>query len=137
MRHILDTGVLIAGSPLTSDGAAITAITLAELEFGVVRAAQRGDGSVLTRMRNLERARAIFGQGLPFGGETAPHFGRVVEAELGAGRNPRARLADLMIAAIALQHGAALLTTNPADFAALVGLIEVVGVTQQSEAPGP
>lgn len=48
---------------------------------------------------------------------------------MAAGRQPRARALDLLIAATALAHGARLYTRNPGDLAGLDGLVEIVSVT--------
>jgi predicted nucleic acid-binding protein len=45
-----------------------------------------------------------------------------------AGGKPRSRLADLLIAAVALAEAMPLLTRNPADFTGLDGLVDVVEV---------
>ncbi len=52
----------------------------------------------------------------------------VCAAVLAAGRTPRRRVADLMIASVAAANGLPLYTTNPGDFAGLDGLITVVDV---------
>jgi predicted nucleic acid-binding protein len=49
---------------------------------------------------------------------------------VGAGRNPRKRALDLMIAATAGAEGLSLYTTNPADYEGLEHLISVVPVTR-------
>jgi predicted nucleic acid-binding protein len=48
---------------------------------------------------------------------------------IGAGRKPRRRVADLMIAAIAVAGDLPLFTTNPDDFEGLDDLLTVVPVT--------
>ncbi len=65
---------------------------------------------------------------MPFDTETARAFGRVTAAVIAAGRQPRRRTADMMIAATALAEGLPLFTTNPADFTGLDQLISVVPV---------
>ena len=45
---------------------------------------------------------------------------------LAGGREVRGRAIDLMIAATAAAHGAAVITRNPDDFAGLDGLIPVI-----------
>lgn len=49
---------------------------------------------------------------------------------ISAGRKPRRRVADLMIAAIAVAEGLPLFTTNPDDFKGLDELLTVVPVTR-------
>jgi predicted nucleic acid-binding protein len=52
----------------------------------------------------------------------------VSAAVLAAGRKPRGRLADLMIASIAMVNRLALYTTNPDDFTGFDELLVVVAV---------
>jgi hypothetical protein len=52
-------------------------------------------------------------------------FGRVTAAVIAAGRKPRGRAVDLMIAASAIAEGLPLYTTNPADFTGLDALIRI------------
>ncbi|MFI0943224.1 hypothetical protein [Streptomyces sp. NPDC021020] len=62
--------------------------------------------------------------------EAARIYGRVCAAVIGAGRKPRRRVADLMIAAIAIAEGLPLFTTNPDDYKGLDGLLTVVPVAR-------
>jgi hypothetical protein len=75
----------------------------------------------------LQRAESEFDP-LPFDAEAARAFGRVAAAVLAAGRKPRARTADLMIASVAIANRLPLYTTNPDDFAGLDTLVTVVAV---------
>ncbi|WFE26647.1 hypothetical protein O7623_25670 [Solwaraspora sp. WMMD791] len=52
-------------------------------------------------------------------------YGMICAAVLGAGRKPRRRLADLMIASVAVANGLPLYTTNPDDFIGLTNLVDV------------
>jgi len=63
-----------------------------------------------------------------FGTDAARRFGRMSAAVFAAGRTPRRRVADLMIAATAAAEGLALYTTNPDDFLGLDGLVAVVTI---------
>lgn len=65
---------------------------------------------------------------IPFGAEAARAFGRLTAAVRDAGRAPRRRIADLMIAAVAAVEGLPLYTTNPQDFRGLEATIELVPV---------
>jgi hypothetical protein len=56
---------------------------------------------------------------VPFDAEAARLFGRVTATAVAAGRKPRRRVADLMIAATAMAEGLPLFTSNPDDFAGL------------------
>ncbi len=67
---------------------------------------------------------------IPFGAEAARAYGQVVAAVITAGRKPRRRIADLMIASIAVAEELPLFTTNPGDYPGLGELLTVVPVTR-------
>jgi hypothetical protein len=69
---------------------------------------------------------------IPFGAGAARIFGRVTAAVIAGGRKPRRRMADLMIAAIAIAEELPLFTTSPDDFAGLETLLTVVPVTRMA-----
>lgn len=54
---------------------------------------------------------------------------------ISAGRKPRGRTADLMIASIAAANRLPLFTTNPADFAGLEAVVTVVPVAVPRSTP--
>ena len=62
--------------------------------------------------------------------DAARAYGRVTAAVIAAGRKPRRRAADLMIAATAIVAGLPLYTTNPDDFTGLDHLVTVIPVTR-------
>jgi toxin FitB len=103
----------------------ITAVTMAELHHGVARA--RDDASRASRTEKLGAAIAEF-EPLPFDGRAAARYGSLVALTLAAGRDPRPRRMDLMIAAIASCRGLPLFTRNAKDFGGLGDLVEVVAV---------
>lgn len=126
MRAILDTSVVIAGDvgPLAGE-LAISSATLAELHFGVLVA---GDPAVRAeRLRRLSLLQRRF-DALPIDDAVAASYGRIAAAVVAAGRPPRARTMDLMIAATAHAHSARVYTRNAADFAGMDDLVEVVPV---------
>jgi predicted nucleic acid-binding protein len=115
---------------------AITAITLAELSAGpheVRRNDEQNDydehAERARRLDVLQRAENEF-DAIPFGAEAARIYGRVTAAVITAGRKPRRRIADLMIASIAIAEDLPLFTTNPGDFAGLDHLLMLVPVTR-------
>jgi hypothetical protein len=63
--------------------------------------------------------------------------GRVCAAVVSADRKPRRRVADLMIAAVAIAQDLSLYTTSPDDFAGLDGLLAIAPVTRPSTGPPP
>jgi len=62
----------------------------------------------------------------PFDAEAARIDGRVTAAVIAAGRKPRRRTADVMIAATAIAEDLPLFTTSPADFAGLDALLRII-----------
>jgi predicted nucleic acid-binding protein len=126
---ILDTSVvidlpLIAADRLP-DESAITAITLAELAAGPHATTDAIQRSI--RQERLQWAEANF-DALAFDFAAARSYGRVYALVLASQRQPRRRLADLLIASIAAANGFPLYTRNPKDFAGLDSLISVIAV---------
>lgn len=81
------------------------------------------------RLDVLQRAENEFDP-IPFDAEAARIYGRVTAAVIAVGRKPRRRIADLMIASIAVAEGLPLFTTNPDDFTGLDHLLTVVPVVR-------
>src|SRR6478672_4552210 len=117
---ILDTSVVIDLSGIEEDQlpseSAITVVTLAELAAGPHAAADAIQRSI--RQERLQWAEATF-DALPFDVAAARSYGRVYALVREARRQPRRRLADLIIASIAAANGLPLYTCNPTDFAGL------------------
>ncbi len=125
-RAILDTSVVIAANVAPLSGVlAISAVTLAELQFGVLIA--RNPEVRAERLRRLSVLQRQV-RALPVDEVVATSYGRLAAAVVEAGRQPRRRVMDLLIAATAHAHQARLYTRNPDDFAGLEGQIEVVAV---------
>ncbi len=125
-RAIADTSVFIAreaGRPLGDlpDEIAVSVVTGAELELGVLRA--RDADVRARRLATLSRVRTEYAL-LPIDDQTASCFARIADQELTAGR--RLRRHDVWIAATALRHGAAVVTQD-ADFTAFDS-VEIVRV---------
>jgi hypothetical protein len=126
MKAILDSSVLIATDVQPLDGElAISAASLAELHFGVLVTT---DASVRAeRLRRLSELQRIF-DALPVDDDVATSYGQLAAAVVAAGRQPRARVSDLLIAATAHAHSARLYTRNAADLAGIEHLVEIVSV---------
>ena len=126
MRALLDTSVVIATDVAPLEGElAISAATLSELHFGVLVAT---DPAVRAeRLRRLSVLQRTF-DALPVDEAVAASYGRLAAAVVAAGRQPRARTMDLLIAATAHAHDARLYTRNAADLHGLHDLLEVVSV---------
>jgi len=111
-RAIADTSVFIAreaGRPLGElpDEIAVSVVTAAELELGVLRA---GDPTArAARLATVSRVRAEYAL-LPIDDETASCFARLADEQLRGGR--RLRRHDTWIAATALRHNAVVLTQD-------------------------
>jgi predicted nucleic acid-binding protein len=126
VRAILDTSVVIATDvpPLPGE-LAISAATLAELHFGVLIASNAA--SRAERLRRLSTLHRHF-DALPLDEAVAASYGQLAAAVVEAGRQPRSRVFDLLIAATAHAHSARLYTRNVADFRGTDHLVEVVPV---------
>lgn len=119
MKAILDTNVIIATDIGPLDGElAISTATLAELHFGVLVA--KDHDTRAERLRRLSILQQRF-DALPLDDAIAASYGQLAATVVEAGRQPRARTMDLLIAATA--H-----TRNPGDFTGLHNHIHVVTV---------
>ena len=126
MKALLDTSVVIAADigPLQGD-LAISCVTLAELNFGVLVAKnQQARAERLRRLLALQRAF----NALPIDEAAAASYGQIAAAVAESGRNPRPRSMDLLIAATAHAQQARVYTRNADDFRGLDGLVEIVAV---------
>jgi hypothetical protein len=111
-RAVADTSVFIAkesGRRLGEipDEVAVSVVTAAELELGVLRAQDPAIRAL--RLRTLSRVRAEYPL-LVVDDETASCFAQLADAELRAGRKLRRH--DTWIAATAMRHNAAVLTQD-------------------------
>lgn len=126
---LLDTSVVIELDSLSPEHLpeqiAISAVTLAELAAGPVSTTDPAERA--RRQDRLQRAEAAFDP-IPFGVEAARAYGRVASAVVTAKRQPRKRLADLMIAAVAIAEGMPVVTRNPDDFRGLEDLVTIIVV---------
>jgi predicted nucleic acid-binding protein len=127
---LIDTSVVVDWDDSTvierlPDEVAVSTITLAELATGPHLAADAGERA--RRQARLQQAEALFDP-IDFDRAAARSYGEVVAAVAAMGRSHRARLADLLIAAVAHANGLALYTRNPRDFVGLETLIAVTAV---------
>jgi predicted nucleic acid-binding protein len=111
-RAVADSSVFIAheaGRPLGElpDEIAISVITAAELELGVLRA--DNPSTRASRLATLSRVRAEYPL-LPIDDGIATCFARIADEELRAGRKLRRH--DTWIAATAMRHRVAVLTQD-------------------------
>ena len=123
MRAVLDTSVVLAAdvAPLP-DELAISAATLAELHFGVLVA--REPAVRAERLRRLSLLQRQF-DALPV---DDAGYGKRAAAGVAAGRQPRGRAIDLLIAATAHAHGARLYTRDASDLTGADELLDIAVV---------
>lgn len=129
-RVLLDTSVVIdfpaAAVVEVADEVALSAVTIAELQFGV--AVAKNPVIELHRRRRVQVVLEQFDV-LPFDVGVAEYYGALASLVRQSGRNPRPRRLDLQIAATAARHGLTLLTRNGDDFAGLEPALTVVDVS--------
>ena len=124
MRALLDTSIVIATDVAELEGElAISAVTLAELHFGVLVA--RDSATRAERLRRLSVLQRQF-DALPLDDAVAASYGEIAATVVQAGRQPRARTMDLLITATAHAHSARLYTRNPGDFIGVDKHVEIV-----------
>lgn len=127
-RAILDTSVLIAreqGRPLERplpDDVAISVVSIAELEVGVLMA--RDAQTRGQRLRTLTDIRSL-SAALPIDERTASAYAQLAATVLTEGRKPR--IHDTWIAATALANDAEVWTQD-ADFSDFAQAIDIVRV---------
>lgn len=124
---VLDTSVII--DPPTdytryADLLCISAVSTGELAFGL----HTVDPLTAAQRERVYRQTLDDYDPVPYDAEIAHEYGAIAAAVRAAGRNPRPRMGDLMIAATARHLGARLLTRNPGDFVGLDGIVDVVAV---------
>jgi toxin FitB len=128
-RVLLDTSVVItpptAGLASIADYVAVSAVTVAELEHGV-----GASGNAEERQRRRRRLGVIVEamEVIPLDIAVAGSYGLLANMVRAAGRNPRPRRLDLLIAATAERHGLSLATRNVDDFRVLDRVVHVIEV---------
>lgn len=124
MRALLDTSVLIGGQALPAGiESSVSAVSIAELHFGLLRAADEEARALRAERLGLIESR--FPDPLPLDDRVARVLGKLQAVVVSRGGQPRRRMADLAIAATAAVHAAVLLTANPKDLAIVADLVEV------------
>jgi predicted nucleic acid-binding protein len=113
---------------------AVSTVTVAELAAGVHAASDPTERG--SRLDLLQRVEAEFAP-LPFDLAAARAYGRIIAAVRAAGRSPRARVADQMIAATAASRDLPLFTTNPSDYRGLNAILTLIPVERPSPPQPP
>jgi predicted nucleic acid-binding protein len=101
---------------------AVSVASIAELHFGVLVA--RNEQTRAVRLARLSAIQRRF-DALPIDGAVAESYGRLAARVAAVGRQPRARVMDLLIAATAHAHGATVYTRNAEDLAGLEDLVTI------------
>lgn len=126
-RALLDTSALIdfpaSAVAEEADEVAVSAVTIAELQYGVTAATD-----LIEQMRRRRLVQTVLGQFevLPFDVAAAEYYGVLATLVRDQGRRPRPRRLDLQIAATAACHGLTLLTRNGGDFTGLESALTVI-----------
>lgn len=114
MRQAPDADVLDWVDQHPADDVYITAVTAAELRYGVARLPDgRRKVTMTTRVAEL-LAEDFRDQILPFGADEAAHYARIAVSR--ENRGGPISMADAQIAAICRRYGASLATRNVKDF---------------------
>jgi predicted nucleic acid-binding protein len=128
-KVLLDTSVIIeppaAGTASFADLVSVSVVTVGELHYGV--GASTDPIEQLYRRQRLQLVLDTYDV-LPFDADVAESYGLLANVVREAGRNPRPRRMDLMIAATAVRHGFFLATRNAADFCHLERILKVIDV---------
>jgi predicted nucleic acid-binding protein len=129
-RGLIDTSVVIDLEVIAVERLprelAVSAMTMAELAAGPHATTDPAERA--RRQDRLQRAEATF-EPLPVDAAVARAYGRVYAAVVAAGRKARGRRTiDLLIAATAVAAELPLYTRNPADFAGLPPILDIVTI---------
>lgn len=128
-RVLLDTSVVIdppaEGTASFADVVSVSALTVGELYYGIGATADPVEQLHRTyRLRYLLDTYDV----LPFDAYVAESYGLLANLVRQAGRDPRPRRLDLLIAATAVHHGFALATRNAVDLRHLQRVLAVINV---------
>ena len=127
-RVLLDTSVVIdypaAAVAAHADAAAVSTITLAELAYGL----HTEDPLRSTAREQRYHWIAEAFDPIPFGVGAARIYGALCASVRTAGRDPKPRRFDLLIAAVAVDLGIPLITRNENDFRGIHSALSVIAV---------
>src|SRR6185437_287596 len=107
-----------------AEAAAVSTLTIAELAYGI----HHNDPLVVAAREARYRDVLNDFDPVPYSTRAAHLYGAIAASVRKSGRNPRPRRIDLMLASVAAEIGAVLLTRNPADFAGTGDIVQVIAV---------
>jgi predicted nucleic acid-binding protein len=127
---LLDTCIVIDLTAYSDMGllpktSVASAVTFGELTYGISTA--KDPMEVNRRSLRYATAKTWFTP-LPFDLAAAERYGELTALVLAAGRQPRPRRMDLMIAAIAVANKLPLVTANPDDYKGLEEILDIIAV---------
>jgi predicted nucleic acid-binding protein len=129
-RHplaLLDTSCVIdPPSNLTAiaDAFAVSTLTIAQLAYGL-----HTDDPVQAALREERYRRTLMTfDPVPYSAGAAHLYGAISAAVRRSGRSPRPRRIDLMLASVAAELSAVVVTRNPNDFAGTESIVGLVAV---------
>lgn len=107
-----------------ADAVALSTLTVAELAYGI-----HHDDPLVAAAREA-RYRQILNEfdPVPYSARAAHLYGAIAASVRKSGRNPRPRRIDLMLASVAADLGAVLLTRNAADFSGIGDTPRVIAI---------
>ncbi len=107
-----------------AEAAAVSTLTIAELAYGI-----HHDDPLIAAAREA-RYRAVLNEfdPVPYSAQAAHLYGAIAASVRRSGRNPRPRRIDLMLASVAAELDAVLLTRNPDDFVGVGDIARVIAV---------
>lgn len=107
-----------------AEAAAVSTLTIAEMAYGI-----HNDDPLIAAAREA-RYRSVLNEfdPVPYSSQAAHLYGAIAASVRKSGRNPRPRRIDLMLASVAAELGAVLLTRNPTDFAGIGDIVHVVAL---------
>ncbi|KAG0163893.1 hypothetical protein DFQ28_011034 [Apophysomyces sp. BC1034] len=117
MRALPDAGMLAWLDRQASHALSLTAVTVAELRYGIERLPEGRRKAALHKAERAMLEQDFAGRVLAFDETAALHYGPLVAVREAMGRP--ISLADAQIAAICQCHGASLATRNGRDFEAI------------------
>ena len=124
---LLDTSCVIEfpeALDALADAATVSTLTIAELAYGI----HHHDPFVAAAREARYRQVLNEFEPVPYSARAAHLYGAITASVRNAGRSPRPRRIDLLLASVAADLGAVLLTRNPADFAGIGDLARVIAV---------